>query len=229
MRNGHHKYSNVAPHDPRTAPVLASDGHALRVAAPPSARRGACTRRWKTERGSTLVEFALIVMVLMAMILGIIEFSRALYAYHFVNNAAKTATRWAAVNGYTCGQDGSCTYGPNGTSSIQAYITDCEGLASGCGAQATDIQAYVKNLVPMGINRKGVTTTVSWPVQSATSDDPSPAICSNAVGGLSTAAIPNYPGCTVEVAVTYKFNFIFPFIHSGPITMSSSSEMVISH
>src|SRR5690348_7145449 len=61
------------------------------------------------EKGSTLVEFALVFMLLMTMMLGIVNFGRALYAYHFVSNAARSATRWAAVNGNTCTNDGSCT------------------------------------------------------------------------------------------------------------------------
>ena len=36
------------------------------------------------ERGSTLVEFALVLIVLMVMMFGIIDFARALYTYHFV-------------------------------------------------------------------------------------------------------------------------------------------------
>lgn len=178
------------------------------------------------------MEFALVVMVLMTMMLGIIDFSRALYAYHFVDHAAKSATRWAAVNGYTCSQDGSCPYGVTGsaTNDISTYITDC-GVGTGivCGATASDIATYVTNLVPDGIQASQVTTSVSWPVQSATSSDPSPAICSGAVSGLATDAIPNYPGCTVEVTVSYPFEFLYPFVHNTTITLTAGSEMVIAH
>jgi hypothetical protein len=57
--------------------------------------------------------------------------------------------------------------------------------------------------------------------------DPSPLICSQAVGGVGP--FDNYPGCTVEVQVSYKFNFIFPLVRTTPVTLSSSSEMVIVH
>ena len=50
----------------------------------------------KSEEGSSLVEFALIFLVIMTMILGIIDFCRAAYSYHFVSEAAREATRWAA-------------------------------------------------------------------------------------------------------------------------------------
>ncbi len=192
------------------------------------------------NRGATLVEFAFAFLVFMMLILGIVDFSRALYVYHFVEHSAKTGSRWAAVNGFACAQDGSCPY-PTGAESadIYTYVTNCELAASaqsppqppdtGCGATAADIQSFVTNLVPMGIDASSVVTTVSWPAQSLTSTDPSPAICSGPVQNLSTTAIPNYPGCTVEVTVSYPFNFLFPLVHFGSITMSSSSEMVISH
>ncbi len=192
-------------------------------------------RRVRAERGSSLVEFALIFMFFITVVLAIIDFSRALYVYHFLDHAAKSATRWAAVDGYTCAQDGSCTYGPTGskTTNVQTYIADCGAVStttySGCGAQQSDVQNYVKNLVPDGINSGNVTTTVTWPVQGASSDDPSPPICSGPVSGLSPSAIYNYPGCTVEVEVSYPFNFLFPLVHIGTVTMSSSSEMVIAH
>jgi hypothetical protein len=72
--------------------------------------------RLKAEEGSNLVEFAFIVLLLMSMMLGIIDFSRALYSYHFISNAAREATRYAAVRGYTCTNDGSCVDDGNCTS-----------------------------------------------------------------------------------------------------------------
>ena len=59
------------------------------------------TRLWKLkgEDGNGLVEYALVLMFLMSMLLGIVDFGRALYSYHFLSNAAREATRWAAVRG----------------------------------------------------------------------------------------------------------------------------------
>lgn len=168
-------------------------------------RKATALPRRATERGATLLEFALVSLVFFTMLFGIIEFSRALYAYHFVDHAAKTATRWAAVNGYTCDDDGSC----DGTGGMNAGP-----------ATAADIQAYVKNGTPMGINPNGITTAVSWPVESTDL---------NCASSSPSYIAYNYPGCTVEVTVSYKFHFLFPFIHTGPITMSSSSEMIITH
>jgi Flp pilus assembly protein TadG len=163
------------------------------------------------ENGTSMVEFALVFILLISIMFGIMGFGHALYAYHFVNHAAKTAARWAAVNGQTCGDDGSC----NGTN----------GMNSG-PADETAIQNYVLALIPPGIDATKVTTAVSWPVQTGLID-PSPTICSTAVGGVGP--YPKYQGCTVQVTVNYSFSFIFPLIRTTPISMSSTSDMIIAH
>ncbi len=166
----------------------------------------------KVEQGSSLVEFALIFLVMMAMMLGIIDFCRAAYAYHFVSNAAREATRYAAVRGSTCTGDGSCANDGNCTN----YAT------------VTCVPTYVDSIAPPGIDASStgcggsacLTTTASWtPLAN------SPAVCSTTN---------NAPGCTVKVIVSYNFNFIFPLVYrafssTGTLTLSSTSEMIIVH
>jgi Flp pilus assembly protein TadG len=93
----------------------------------------------KGECGSGLVEYAFVFMLLMTMLLGIADFSRALYAYHFVSSAAREATRYAIVRGCSTGITQNCTM----------------------RASATDIQTFVKN-VPLGIDASKVTATTTW-------------------------------------------------------------------
>lgn len=191
---------------PLAVSVPAASGFLRRRArAPLSVRRG--------QRGVGLVEFALVVMVFMTMVLGVIDFSRALYTYHFLSNAARQATRWAAVNGMNCDKDTSTT--DSGGSCNGTY-----GMNNG-PASATDVENYVANHVPMGIDASKLSTTVTWPVGTD-----SPVFCDSSSAYYQGA---NYPGCTVEVQITYPFSFLYPFVHSGTITMSSSSEMVIAH
>ena len=87
----------------------------------------------KGECGSGLVEYALIVILFMTMLLGIADFSRALYAYHFVSSQAREATRYAIVRG-------------------------CAPTTPECPSQALplDIRNFVKN-VPLGIDASKVT------------------------------------------------------------------------
>lgn len=167
----------------------------------------------KGEEGSGLVEYALIFILFITMILGIMDFCRMLYAYHFVSNAAREATRYASVRGSTCDTDSSCSLPTPDTG--QANSTN------------TVVQDYVTMLaVPAGINTSStgcggsacLTTTPTW----------NPA-GSNGPPSCSTTGHANDPGCTVEVQVSYTFDFLFPLVHISPVTLSSTSEMVIAH
>jgi Flp pilus assembly protein TadG len=155
-------------------------------------------RKLKGEDGNNLIEYALVFMFFMSMVLGIVDFSRALYTYHFLSNAAREATRYAAVRGSTCNDDLSCS----------AATPDTGPAAPG----NTVIQDYVKTIVPPGVNPNppDLTTIPSWP-------------------GAGACAGQNNPGCPVEVQVSYKFNFVVPYIRTTPLTLSSSSEMIIVH
>jgi len=169
-------------------------------------------RRGKGERGAALVEYALTFIFSMSLFLGIMEFGHALYAYHFVNNAAKEATRWAAVNGANCSSDGSC----NGTAPM-----------NNGPAKLTDVNTYVQNHIPAGIDTTKVTTTACGLADTAACAASTPQVCTKVVG--TQPATPNAPGCTVQVQVTYSFSFVFPLISSSPISMSSTSDMIIIH
>lgn len=80
-------------------------------------------------RGNTLTEFAFVIPFLLTGIFGVIEFGRALYAYHFVSDAAREASRWASVRG-----------------------RGCNAWPQSCPASAADVQNYVVSIAPPGIN-----------------------------------------------------------------------------
>jgi Flp pilus assembly protein TadG len=93
------------------------------------------------QRGTTLLESAVMISVLLLMIFGVVGFGTALYTYHFVSNTAREATRWASVRGSTC----------------------TGGLSGGCPAADTDVNAYVQNLsTGIGLDPTKVTTTTTW-------------------------------------------------------------------
>lgn len=161
-----------------------------------------------TERGSTLVEFAVVITVLLTVMFGIIDFSRAMYAYHFVSNAAREATRYASVRG-----------------------SACNTWASACPALNTDVTSYVQSIVSSGIYVSSVTTgtppstagalgvTTTWPATTG-----SGGTC--LTGGQIKI---NYPGCVVTVKVQYNYGFSLPYLTSlSKINMTSTSQFVIS-
>ena len=172
-------------------------------------------RQLRDDCGSGLVEYAIVFLLFMTMILGVIDFGRALYTYHFLSNVTRDATRWAAVNGADCGLP------PNGDNSCngQGYMNN--GVAS-----PTDIQNFVTNHTPPGIDTSKITTTVTWPVSAD-----SPSIC---------ATTAKAPGCTVKVQTRYAFSFISPLVSkvvpatacgstTANLCLNSASEMIIAH
>ena len=167
---------------------------------------GIVSMRRQNERGSTMLEFGLVIILFMTMFLGIMDFGRALYWYHFVAHAARDATRWAAVNGQDCTKDSSCDgvgYMNNGVadqSAIQAYVASITPLN---GIKASDVSC--------GGALVGVCAT--WPGD----------------GTAACTATPKSPGCPVQVTVSYTLDFISTLVHKTSITMSSSSQMVIAH
>ena len=92
------------------------------------------------ERGVELVEAAFSLLVFLVLVFGLVEFTRAVYAYDFVSGAARQATRWASVRG-----------------------SNCSHTLSGCQATTTNVQTYVQGLAPGGINTSQITATTTWP------------------------------------------------------------------
>lgn len=187
-------------------------------------RASTLLRRCRSQRGAAIVEYAFGVVIFMSLALGISAFGHALYAYHFVNNIAKEAARWSAVNGYTCDSirgDNSC----NGTAPM-----------NNGPAQLADVDNFVKNHAPNGIDISKISTSGCGIKGTSTCADSTPQAC--ITGNANFVAI-NNPGCTVQVKVAYALTFIFPLLPkyattTAPCTkaglcLSSTSEMIIAH
>ena len=99
------------------------------------------------ESGSALIEYAIAFIAFMLLMFGITGFGHALYAYHFVSNVARDASRWAAVNGATCGSDNSC----NGVGGMNTGPADGPAITN-----------YVTNHTPPGIDPSQITVTSTW-------------------------------------------------------------------
>ncbi len=98
---------------------------------------GPRTRAVRDDRGSSLVEYAIVVPVLLTFLFGIMDFSRFLYTYHFISEVAREATRYAVVRG----------------SSFSG--TACASTATfACDATSANIQSYVRSLTPAGNHRR---------------------------------------------------------------------------
>lgn len=156
------------------------------------------------DEGATLVETAVSFSVFFGIVFGIIIMSWALYAYVFISEASREATRWAIVRGSSC-----------------INFTHCN-------ASNTDIQTYVRSVAFPGINPTKITTTTEWYTVRLGSS-PSPTTITDC-GGTPTVGtvICNQPGNEVQVGVTYTLPLDIPFWKNTSLTVGSRSEMVIS-
>jgi Flp pilus assembly protein TadG len=91
------------------------------------------------RRGSSLPETAIIMAVLLSMMIGIVDFGRAMYTYAFVAQLARQGARWATVRGSQC------------------------TLLDHCNAQTSDVQTYVRSLSVGATTANGITATATWP------------------------------------------------------------------
>ena len=149
------------------------------------------------EEGSEIVEFALAMSVWVAAVFLIMYVSFALYAAHFVANAAEVGARYASVRGSSWGS-ASCSSNP-----------------LDCAASSSDIASYIKNEVPAGISAGSLTVSTSWPGKTS-----SGATCDTVDGS-------NSPNCIVSVTVSYNFSFALSFISNSNRLFSSSAKTTI--
>jgi Flp pilus assembly protein TadG len=154
------------------------------------------------ETGSSLVEVAVSLTALLMFIFGIMDCSRALYAYHFTSYAARSATRYATVRGSTWG------------STICATASTFQ-----CNATAANVKTFVKAIAPAGVNTSSTTLGVAttWGGTAPT----------GTTGTCITTNGNNSPGCQVVVQVTYSFNFVLPFLSQTTMALTSTSKSII--
>jgi Flp pilus assembly protein TadG len=88
-----------------------------------------------------MVETAIVMSLILLVMFGIIDFGRALYTYHLVENAAREGSRWAMVRGTYCTPRGS--------------------PPDECPATAADIQTYVQSVSPL-LDTNSMTVTPTW-------------------------------------------------------------------
>jgi Flp pilus assembly protein TadG len=94
--------------------------------------------------------------------------------------------------------------------------SSCPAVLSGCPAAGSgvDVQTYLRGEGFPGITPSLLTAVTSFPT-SGSSCTPSTNPCDN-------------PGNLVKVVVSYRFPLSIPFIPATTLTMSSTSQMVIS-
>lgn len=94
-----------------------------------------------------------------------------------------------------------------------AMVRGSDCVAPTCPANADSVKSYVLTQVPL-LDTGNVSVTTTW----SSSND-----CT-----VSSSSGPAGPGCVVAVQVSYPFQLQLPFIPITAITLSSTSQMVMS-
>jgi hypothetical protein len=108
---------------------------------------------WRSRRGATVVETALVLGVFVALLFGLFEYCRFLMVLHVANNAARDGARYAVVNVARPTTFDAADYtDPGGTTypSIQSYTTARMG---GVDRQIIGYQVAVYPCDPVGLSQ----------------------------------------------------------------------------
>ncbi len=98
----------------------------------------------KSQKGQSLVEFALVLPLLVLLIFGIIDFSRIFHAYLTIDHAGREAARAASI-------------GKDDTAVINTAVTD----ASSIGLTTSRVKPTPTGTRSSGTN---VTITITYPI-----------------------------------------------------------------
>lgn len=173
-------------------------------------------RRLGREDGASLVEAAFTLPILFALIFGATELGYLFYTYQDVCDAARKATRWAAVHGSSAGT--ACS-----SDTITTY---------NCTAGTTDIQNFVQGLGYPGVSGSAMTVNPTfWCVENGgNSATWVQATGANCPSGTDDSGLPaNTPGNEVQVQVSYQFPLTIAYWKATTVTLSSTGSMVIQY
>ncbi len=178
--------------------------------------RGASTRRRRSGRGQTLVEFALVLPIFVVMLFGLLDTARFVYMNSVVSQAAREGARLGAVEASWIGStDPSCgtTGGPVCPATAAALQADVLAAANRMVAPFASISSA--NLYISCDPATGTAPTGNWTTGTA---------CTGTVG---TTAGTGAPGNLISVRVVLTFTPFTPGLSQlGTITTSGSATMV---
>lgn len=94
---------------------------------------------------------------------------------------------------------------------------NCTAFATACPAQSgtTDVEPFVQSLNVGALKTSNISASLAWTPPNS---------------GVNCSTIDsNQPGCIAVVTVSYPFSFMLPWVPNTTVTMSSTSQMVISN
>ena len=168
------------------------------------------------SRGQTLVEFALVFPIFIAVLVGMVDVGRAVWANNAVANAAREAARYAIVHGGT--YSNPCPVGPPVTS----------------GSKATVIPAASTSCPYPSPSKEGI-REVARGFAIATGSSLTIEVCygtttTSCSGDTDATNATNARGSPVTVRVSSLVPMILPkLVGIDTIRVDSTSTMLVSH
>jgi Flp pilus assembly protein TadG len=159
------------------------------------------------SRGQALVETALVLPVFLALLLGIVDMGRAVWATTSLASAAREAARFAIVHGGNANT--VCPVGPPSATTV-IPVADAS-----CPYPSPSTQSIINAATAAAIaGGSNVTVTVCYGL--------------NCTGNNSTGT--NDRGTPVTVVVTSQVDLVVPAILGrSSLTLSGSATMVVNH
>jgi hypothetical protein len=161
------------------------------------------------QAGQSLLEFALVIPIFLAMLLGLVDLGRAIWANNAVANAAREAARFAAVHGGAKGQP--CPVGP-----LNPARETAPPASPSCPYPSPSKESVRETARGFAI-AAGVDLIVEVCYGSGCSGDTDAAGASNARGTPVTVRV------TSEVPM-----IVGSFLGLGPIGVSATSTMLVN-
>jgi len=187
-------------------------------------------RRARDPRGQTLVEFALVLIPVVLLTLGLIDGIRVIFYYSQVQEAARQGARWGAVQVARQITGSSTTVGGDLSVRGNAPGTYCDvsranpTCPAGAYALATSRVISTGAITPTIVGATLHTATAVDPAQvTVTISTTFPATATTEV----TSTDPNFTGQTVTVTMTYPFKPVLGMVFNGvSIAIKGASSML---
>ena len=180
-------------------------------------------RHRERSLGQGLVEFGLVLPIFLAMLIGMVDIGRAVWANNAVANAAREAARFASVHGGSCEDLTStgctsayyCPVGPAvSTAAVPAAGTSCPNPSP----SKQSIYDTASSYMIAGGTGSSVTACYFNPTTTT-----------SCTGNTDGASANNARGMAVTVTVTSQVPMIIPSLAGvGTINVSGTSTMLIN-
>lgn len=108
------------------------------------------------QRGSSLVETSIVMVVLLLVLFGIIDFGRLMYTYAFVAQLAREGARYAIVRGSQC-----------------TLLTNCPNVTS------AQIATYVQSLSEGATTASAISSSTTWTCPNGQTSSETPGCTAN--------------------------------------------------